>query len=393
MTTRITVESSVLEWAVKKSNIKFDEVVKKFPKYNEWVAGTVFPTYNQLVSFSSFTKIPFGYFMLKEPPVETLPLVEFRTIDTEQIGEPSRELVDTIKDMENKQEWMRNYLIDQGYTPNTIVSSIKFSDSLGSLEVATDIRNKVGLKFDWYRHTNSRIESYDYLKRILSENGILIMQNGTALGNTHRQLDINEFRAFALVDEYAPLIFINIKDTASGKTFSILHELVHIILGVDSLYNKPFYNQYLKSEDKVEILCNSVAAELLVPTSDFIDKWRSNFTISRSIENTVTLLSEWYKISQVVIARKALDNNFISQVSYNKISDECKIQAIKSLNKQKKSGGNPVNNAQSRLDHKFVYALSSSLNNGSAVYSDIYKLTGLSRRVFEQVEYKLWGRA
>src|SRR5699024_11556870 len=67
-----------------------------------------------------------------------------------------------------------------------------------------------------------------------------VMQNGIALNNTHRPLDLNEFRAFTLVDEYAPLIFINTLDTNNGKTFSLLNEVAHVFLGINSLYNDDF---------------------------------------------------------------------------------------------------------------------------------------------------------
>lgn len=387
MVARIKVEQKIFEWATQQTDKSFDDIDNKFPKFEEWVTGEIQPTLNQLIEFSTFTKIPFGYLVLKDPPTETLPLLEFRTVDTEEILNPSRELLDTIKDMEKKQEWMREYLIDEGYSKNDIVKSIHFSNELKIKNTSKYIKEKIGITDDWYKNSNTRNDSFNYLKQVLSDNGILVMQNGTALGNTHRPLNVNEFRAFALVDDYAPLIFINTQDTQNGKVFSILHELTHIFLGVDSLYNKDFYKRN-KYANKLEVLCNAVAAEIAVPIEEFQLEWK-NVRIE-DIYQKVSIISDKFKISSIVIARKALDTELIAKEIYYQIAKKVQEDANK-INRTK-SGGNAIHTAQSRLDKKFVYALSNSLDRGYAVYTDIYKLTGLSRNVFEKVEKNVIGR-
>lgn len=387
MVARIKVEQKIFEWATQQTDKSFDDIDNKFPKFEEWVTGEIQPTLNQLIEFSSFTKIPFGYLVLKDPPTETLPLLEFRTVDTEEILNPSRELLDTIKDMEKKQEWMREYLIDEGYSKNDIVKSIHFSNELKIKNTSNYIKEKIGITDDWYKNSNTRNDSFNYLKQVLSDNGILVMQNGTALGNTHRPLNINEFRAFALVDDYAPLIFINTQDTQNGKVFSILHELTHIFLGVDSLYNKDFYKRN-KYANKLEVLCNAVAAEIAVPIEEFQLEWKNVRT--EDIYQKVSIISDKFKISSIVIARKALDTELIAKEIYYQIAK--KVQEDANKINSTKSGGNAIHTAQSRLDKKFVYALSNSLDRGYAVYTDIYKLTGLSRNVFEKVEKNVMGR-
>src|SRR5699024_763144 len=134
----------------------------------------------------------------------------------------------------------------------------------------------------------------------LSQKGITVMQNGIALNNTHRPLDLNEFRAFTLVDEYAPLIFINTLDSNNGKTFSLLHEVAHVFLGINSLYNDDF-QQTEKDINATEILCNKIAGEL---------------------------------IAQIV-----------------------KNEFDKRKNRRRGPGGNAINNARSRLDDNFMRIL------------------------------------
>ncbi|MBU5366788.1 ImmA/IrrE family metallo-endopeptidase [Enterococcus devriesei] len=386
MSARVSVNRNVLEWAVRQSGKTLPKVQERFPKFDEWLEQQTSPTFNQLVDFSSFTKIPFGYLVLQEVPRETLPLLEFRTVETEEIHNPSRELVDTIKDMEKKQNWMREYLIDENYSSNKLVGALEFSEKLSILEVARFIRENYRIPILWYKQINSKTNSFDYLKEKISAQGILVMQNGTALGNTHRLLDVSEFRAFALIDDYAPLIFINTKDTLSGKIFSTFHELVHLTLGESSLYNKQFYNGN-KFKNSLEIFCNAVAAELIIPENSFENEWNSSEEKDTLLK--IDSLAIIYKISPVVIARKALDKKLISREIYTIVSDQAKKNAMSI--KTSSSGGNPIYTAQSRLDKNFIYALSNGLDKGFAVYTDIYKLTGLSRNVFEKVEQNIVG--
>ena len=88
------------------------------------------------------------------------------------------------------------------------------------------------------------------------------MMNGIVGKNTHRVLDVNEFRAFAMVNEWAPLIFINGADSAGGKLFSLFHEVVHLWIGENDLYNDRRYS--INGTKPVEVMCNAVAGELMV---------------------------------------------------------------------------------------------------------------------------------
>ena len=129
------------------------------------------------------------------------------------------------------------------------------------------------------------------------------MMNGIVGNNTHRPLAIDEFRAFALVDNYAPLVFINSNDSTSGRLFSLLHELVHILMGKNNFYNDRYsaHGQI----NPAETICNAVAAEILVPDVLFVSKW--NETVAQSdAEATIASLAKFFKCGMTVIARKAL---------------------------------------------------------------------------------------
>ena len=229
------------------------------------------PTFNQHEQVSKALGIPFGYFFLQTPPNEDLSIVEYRTIDSIALTKPSRNLIDTLHDMEQIQDWMHNYLLSIESDKLQFVGAI--NNKTDSMDIAKYIRQLLGIQIDWFKSTKTADESFSILRNAMSNAGVIVMMSGIVENNTHRPLQIDEFRAFALVNEYAPLIFINSNDSVNGKLFSLLHEFVHICLGENSLFN----DRYSTSQkvDKTEVICNVVAAEILVPIDLFTKEWFS----------------------------------------------------------------------------------------------------------------------
>ncbi|MGZ9790181.1 ImmA/IrrE family metallo-endopeptidase [Staphylococcus hominis] len=382
MTTRIGIEKEVLDWAIVKSNKEYEVIQKKFPKIEEWRLNKTKPTFKQVEGLSSFLNVPFGYLLVDTPPKEDIELLKFRTVNSEERKHTSRELIDTINDMEIKQEWMKEYLVSEGYEKNHIVE--RLNSNLNPTELAKELRSLIDLPVEWYKESN-KSNAFAYLRRKISYNGILVMQNGIVKNNTHRALDVEEFRAFCLIDDYAPLIFINTKDSENGKIFSLLHELVHIGLGIENIYNE---TDIIHEHSELEAICNKVAAEILVPTDKFIHKWE-NESLTRE-KDKIESLSNEFVASKIVLARKALDQKLIDNNLYTEIVDETK-KTIEKLYKPKSSGGNAINNAKSRIDTNFAIAVSDGLKSGKALYSDIYKLTGINNKMFNKVIERLEG--
>src|SRR5690625_2038752 len=234
--------------------------------------------------------------------------------------------------MKRKQDWLRNKLIEEEVEPLSYVGIFENKDDINYKVIVNKIRETFSLSKEWYKETTSRFTSFNLLRNKLSKRGITVMQNGIALNNTHRPLDLNEFRAFTLVVEYAPLIFINTLDSNNGKTFSLLHEVADIFLGINSLYNDDF-QQTEKDINATEIICNKIAGEL---------------------------------ISQIV-----------------------KNEFDKRKNRRRGPGGNAINNARSRLDDNFMRILIESTEHGETPYTEAYKSAGVSRGVFADVAAQL----
>jgi Zn-dependent peptidase ImmA (M78 family) len=381
---KVELAPSVLDWI---GNVaSFDGVDDRLiSHFYKWKNLEDQPTYAQIETLSNKIHIPLGYFFLKTPPQEDLPIFEFRTVKSTLVQKLSRDLIDTYYQMAAIQNWMRDYLLDQGNGRLSFVGSCKNEKKPEG--VAASIRKIVGIAGDWYSRSQNIKASFDKLRELFERTGILILQNGVVGQNNYRKLSVEEFRAFTLIDEYVPLIFINNNDTPGGKLFSLLHEAVHIWLGLHSFYNENSGLYFNISP--LETLCNAVAAELLVPNVSFIDEW--NNTHDPSLNNKITYVARHFKCGVITIARRALDNNYINRPQYEKFVSGI-ITKTGNSNKNH-DGGNYYNTAISRYGSRLFLSLDNSLKEGKTSYTEAFRLTGTNHATFDNLASKIRGWA
>ncbi|MDV0445210.1 hypothetical protein MmiAt1_07670 [Methanimicrococcus sp. At1] len=374
------IKPEILSWLVNQTYVQKIKP-ETFERLLDWQNGTKKPTFNQIVDLSNETKLPLGYFFLNHPPAENYPLLEYRTISSKDFEEPSRNLVDTINDMENIQDWMREYLINSGESPLDFVGSQK--NNKNAVEVAKSIRNQFNLEMNWFEKSKNAEDSFKRIREAAQKYGILVMKSGIVRSNTHRALDSAEFRAFTLIDEYAPLIFINTNDSVNAQLFSLLHETAHIWYGRDSVFNDHTGNQ--KQTNSIEVQCNAAASEILVPNDIFLEKWACSN--EPSPEYIISELSKYFKCGTVVIARKALDSGFIEQSVYNQIFENAVEHYLKIKQQKKEKAGHAshINTLASYIDNRFLVSLADSVQEGKTQYTDAFKLTHTTYNSFIKV--------
>jgi Zn-dependent peptidase ImmA (M78 family) len=372
----IEVSPSIWQWVLSTVDLNDDRKAE----LDKLMSGEKPPTFNQLEEFSKKTYIPFGYFFLKTPPNEECKLLEFRTIDSVAAQKPSRNLLDTVSQMENVQEWMREYLVSSGSEKVHFVGSINPIDA--APVIAEKIRQVLKLSRNWYEESESADYSFKILRAAIGAIGVVVMVNGIVGNNTRRRLNVEEFRAFTLIDDYSPLIFINSTDSKYGQMFSILHEFIHIGVGTNSLYNAG--EAYYKIVKPLETLCNSVTAEVLVPADLFANKWNAN---NEGAKDKIAALSGHFKCSKLVIARRALELEFISNKEYAAAAMEVKERVVRKTS----GGGDYYRTLATRIDHRFLLALESSVMEGKTLHTDAFRLTDTNNGTFKNLVLEVRG--
>ncbi|MFA6175379.1 MAG: ImmA/IrrE family metallo-endopeptidase [Phycisphaerae bacterium] len=350
----------------------------KFPKVTDWLSGELDPTLKQLEDFADATYTPLGYFFLDEPPRDKLPIPDFRTVKGKPHRRPSPNLLDTVQAMQSRREWMRGFLLEEGHKPLPFIRQANLN--VEPAKVAMEIRKFLSLSDGWANETPTWIEALRLLRKAIENTGIMIVINGVVGNNTHRSLDVAEFRGFALVDEYAPLIFINGRDSISAQMFTIVHELSHLWLGYEGVSN---FDRLQPVEIDIEEFCNKIAAEFLVPTDEFNKALSENQ--GRSDIDLFQIMAKRFKVSPLVIARRALDMKYISKERFFEFYnyDVKESEKNRAIRKLKKSGGHFWNTQIVRIGELFGSAVVQATLEGRLLYRDAYRLTGLKGKTFD----------
>lgn len=360
------INKAMLTWARERSGYALPEFARKLnvteEKLSEWEAGEREITFVQAMSFADKAHVPFGFLFLSQPPVENLPIPDLRTVDSAELKRPSAELIDLLKNMLECQDWYRDYARNQLLQPVEVVGSFRIEQGVAA--VVADMRSKLNIPphpkrgswSDYYRDLVQRIEGL----------GILVMRQSN-LGHHSRPFSVDEFRGFAMCDEFAPIIFVNHADAPGARLFTLIHELCHIWIGQTGLSDGDANNH--RAEER---FCNAVAAELLVPTAELQALWRSDV---ESWQQNLPDLEAHFHVSTWALARKALTLGFISQAEYGAYI-KAQIDAFKE-SEATGSGPSYFKVKKAQISQLFSKAVVSEALNGKLLLRDAGWMLGM----------------
>lgn len=367
MSLRVTVEPSLLQWACERNQRDVEDYAAQAPKLAAWIAGEEQPTLKQLEAFAKATSTPIGLFFLPKPPLETLPIRDFRTRAGEAPRRPSPELLDTIHDCQTRQAWYRSFARLMGQEPLAFVGSARLKDA----PVATAARIRRDIDFDlparkqlgtWETALSRFVEK-------LEQRGVLVMRSGIVRSNTKRKLDPDEFRGFTLVDDLAPVVFVNGSDTKAAQIFTLAHELAHVWLGQAGVSDERLDRL---DGDATEVWCNAVAAEVLVPLDDLARE----APMKPSLDDDVQKLARSFKVSRMVILRRLLDLGRLSRSAFAKAFA---AEVARAQSAPAGAGGDFYRTLPARVSARFARAVVVSTLEGQTLYDEAFRMLGIRK--------------
>jgi Zn-dependent peptidase ImmA (M78 family)/transcriptional regulator with XRE-family HTH domain len=378
--TRVAVKPEMVQWARERARLSVDALTRRFAKLPAWERGEAQPTFRQLEEFAKATHVPFGYLFLPEPPAEPLPIPDFRMLHHRQMDVISPDLRDTIHAMQRRQDWLREERRDSGVSPLDFIGSAALSDDPES--IGREMRRTLGFEDGWAGSVRTWEEAVGRLRAAIEALGVMAVINGIVGNNTHRPLDVEEFRGFALSDPYAPLIFVNGADAKSAQMFTLAHELAHLWLGEAGEGLSGFPGIFPEG-GRVETFCDRAAAECLVPAAEL----KANWPEVKRAASPFELLARRFKVSPIVIGRRALDLRLIErQVFFDFYNayiqrERGKLQAT--------SGGDFYRNQNARVGKLFVTEIVRAAKEGRIGFAQAYELAGLHGGAFQEYARRL----
>ena len=370
--THVNVSPQLLRWAAERSGLSIEMLQRRFPKLSDWVRHEGSPTLRQLEEYAKATHTPIGWMFLQEPPVERLPIPDFRATELDRIRRPSADLLDTVYLCQQRQEWFRDFARSEGLKPLVFVGSA--SSENGVEMTAASIRTALGFDLNQRREDPTWT---DALRRFIGQAedlGILVMVAGVVGSNNRRKLDPREFRGFALVDPVAPLVFINGADSKAAQMFTLAHELAHVALGQSAVSDAQpsALKEAVLPEERIERWCNQVAAELLVPLSVF----RAEYRPRNEWRDEAQRLARFFKVSTLVILRRMYDAAGFTRERFWE-AYEAEVERLKVL--PSGGGGDFYLTLGARVGKRFSLAVVTSTIEGRSSFTDAFRLLGFKK--------------
>ncbi len=379
--TRVAVSPEVICWARERAGFGLADLQGKFPRLADWESGAIQPTVRQLQDFAKATRVPYGFLFLPEPPAMPLPFADFRTVESQRPQGVSPELMDTVHLMRRRQAWLREERMEAEVGPVDFIGAASLADDPAA--IGRDMRRVLGLVDGWARRVPTWTAAVGELRKAIEAVGVMAVINGIVGNNTHRKLDVNEFRGFALSDPHAPLIFVNGADAKSAQMFTLAHELAHLWLG-DAGEGLSGFKGLQPGDGEVERFCDRSAAEFLVPAAEIRTAWRGVAESEKPLES----LASHFKVSPVVIGRRAMDLGLMERDEFFEFYHDYTQREYRK--KQTGTGrGDFYNNQDNRVGRLFASHLIRAAREGRIGFKEAYDLTGLNAGTFQRYASKL----
>ena len=367
--TTIAASVPVLRWAAQRARLHDDDLATRFRKWPLWLSGEAMPTLKQLEDFARLSHTAIGYFFLPTPPVLALPVPDFRTLRDEVLAEPSSDLLDTLYLCQQRQDWYRDHARMHGLPALPFVGSASVQEAPEA--VVQRLREVLGLSAEARRQQPTWSDALRQLIAKADDAGVMVMVSSVVGSNSHRKLDVGEFRGFALADSLAPLVFLNGADSKAAQMFTLAHELAHLWLGASGVSDAQAGQV---PEQHTERWCNQVAAELLMPMAEL----QTAFQPDAPIPDEIQRLAREFKVSTLVALRRLFDAGYITQAALWQHYRE-EQERLRALKERNGGGGDFYRSLGARTSKRFSRAIVASTLEGLTSFPDAFRMLGVRK--------------
>ena len=343
----VGVQPEIFRWARQTIGLSVDDVARILKRSADeieaWELGKKAPSYAQLEKLAyQVYKRPLAIFFLPAPPDEITPKREFRTL-------PDSDLQTLLPDtyLQIRRAHAYQLALDELFNGRNPVDQPiwqMLTLTLGEPieKQANSIRIFLGIDIESQIAWSSDDISLKNWRKKIEEVGVFVFKN------SFKQKEIS---GFCLRDDNLPIIYLNNSTTKTRQIFSLLHELAHLLMDMNGLskFDTDYIDRLPSQEKVIERFCNAIAAEVLIPSTDFVQQTNHfPFEVDQISDEDYSGLASRYGVSREAILRRFLDQGRVNKAIYE--------QKAKFWKRQKKisSGGDWYASQNVYLSHRFA---------------------------------------
>lgn len=285
----------LLLWARESAGLRLEEAAKKVPINPEKLLaceqGSARLSIAQLRKLSNAYKRPLAFFYLPSPPMPEINLKDFRRMysNEERTTSPALRL-EIRKSMFRREAAIEMYKELEIEIP---IFHLTTSQNAEIKEIGKQIRDALKISKETQELIQSEYSALNLWRDAIEAQGVLVFQ---------ASVDTNQMRGFSLGEFPLPVIVLNRKDSPKARIFTLIHELTHLMLRVTGICD-------LGEQDQIEVFCNAVAGETLVP-ADWVLNHRlviENGARTTWDNSVISALADDFNVSYEVILRRLLN--------------------------------------------------------------------------------------
>ncbi len=332
------VNSNILRWAREKAELSPEEAVKKLSindTKNTTAVNRLYalehegeePSRAMLLRMAKIYRRPLLTFYMSTPPKKGNRGQDFRTLPHDRFAKVDVIIDALIRDICARQSMIRAALEDEEEADTLpFIGSKNISD--GRTVVLEAIHKLLQLDLDLFYNASSPSKAFSLLRAKTEEQGIFVLLKSD-LGSYHTAIEPKLFRGFAHADDIAPFIVINNQDSKRAWSFTLIHELTHLLLGQTGISG-------FDSGNKIEKFCNDVASEFLLP-KEILASLKINInTDYKEVETRIIDFAKSNNLSNSMISYKLFRNKMISKDYWERLSKQFRELWQKNRSAQRK---------------------------------------------------------
>ena len=335
------VNPEILRWARETAGLTRMEAAKKLSIHHAFgmeavdrlaalETGSVEPTRPMLVRMAKQYRRPLLAFYLSTPPKQGDRGADFRVLPGERSAAEKGILDALVRDVQARQSIVRAVLEEEDEPePLAFIGRRKIAD--GVQAVLATLHDLLDVDREAYRAQLGPGPAFELLRNSAERAGVFVLLKGD-LGNYHTAMDTEIFRGFSIADQIAPFVVVNDQDARPAWSFTLLHELVHLILGQTGVSGA-------RAENQIEQFCNDVAGQFLLPDEEL---QHLNFH-SDSVATHIGEFATDRNLSRALVAYKAYRSRVIEKSTYDQLSSLFRSQWYKerSVSRERGNDGGP----------------------------------------------------